>query len=451
MSGQTYDSYIIALSPSWYQNMNGNFNDSVGSLSSIALGSSPVFSQDTFKWGNASRQLSFGGNGRRQIEFPELISDIAINFWIYYPNTTPQENRSLFYFRRASTGFSTPSFVQITTSMSVLFFTTNSGIGNLSNFLVSTKNLVPGQWNNVHVDFSSLTRAKRIFVNGEFAGSFTYQTAPKLNRFLESAIDFGASQGFIDSVAIWYNKALPSISNIQNLANYIEDVPESSFQSLNNYGNVLTQFNFTFTGKNQNSVLWNFGDETTSSVLNPTKTYSSEGTYDVFVTATNSFGSTVSNSTTVNVVGELVPGPPGSPGLPGSPGEPGPPGSPGLPGSPGEPGPPGSPGLPGSPGEPGPSGSPGQNGLSAYELAVQNGFSGNVQQWLDSLVGEQGVPGEPGSPGEPGEQGPPGEPGPINEDAIIGNGITEIVKISQDDYDELEFKNPNILYIVGDE
>jgi hypothetical protein len=34
--------------------------------------------------------------------------------------------------------------------------------------------------------------------------------------------------------------------------------------------------------------------------------------------------------------------------------------------------------------------SDGGNGLSAYELAVQEGFSGTLQQWLDSLHGRDG-------------------------------------------------------------
>ena len=45
----------------------------------------------------------------------------------------------------------------------------------------------------------------------------------------------------------------------------------------------------------------------------------------------------------------------------------------------------------GAAGEPG---TPGQDGLSAYEVAVANGFDGTVEEWLLSLVGPQGEPGE---------------------------------------------------------
>ena len=41
----------------------------------------------------------------------------------------------------------------------------------------------------------------------------------------------------------------------------------------------------------------------------------------------------------------------------------------------------------------------GLDGKDAYELAVENGFDGTLQDWLDSLKGEPGEPGEPGPGG----------------------------------------------------
>jgi len=53
----------------------------------------------------------------------------------------------------------------------------------------------------------------------------------------------------------------------------------------------------------------------------------------------------------------------------------------------------------------GPDGADGADGKSAYEVAVENGFSGTEQEWLDSLVGADGAPGDPGDPGPPGADG----------------------------------------------
>ena len=44
----------------------------------------------------------------------------------------------------------------------------------------------------------------------------------------------------------------------------------------------------------------------------------------------------------------------------------------------------------------GDTGSQGAGGFSAYQIALNNGFSGTEQQWLDSLKGEDGIQGEEG-------------------------------------------------------
>ena len=59
-------------------------------------------------------------------------------------------------------------------------------------------------------------------------------------------------------------------------------------------------------------------------------------------------------------------------------------------------------------------GGAGQPGKSAYEIAVEQGFEGDEQAWLESLKGDKGDPGPqgpPGADGADGEQGPPGPPG----------------------------------------
>lgn len=59
-------------------------------------------------------------------------------------------------------------------------------------------------------------------------------------------------------------------------------------------------------------------------------------------------------------------------------------------------------------------GGAGEPGKSAYEIAVEHGFEGDEQAWLESLKGEKGDPGPQGPPGvdgADGEQGPPGQPG----------------------------------------
>lgn len=69
-------------------------------------------------------------------------------------------------------------------------------------------------------------------------------------------------------------------------------------------------------------------------------------------------------------------------------------------------------------------GGAGEPGKSAYEIAVEHGFEGDEQAWLESLKGEKGDPGPqgpPGADGKDGEQGPPGADGKDGEQGPPGN------------------------------
>lgn len=70
------------------------------------------------------------------------------------------------------------------------------------------------------------------------------------------------------------------------------------------------------------------------------------------------------------------------------------------------------PGPQGPQGEKGEDGYQGVDGKSAYEVAVQEGFSGTELEWLDSLVGPQGETGPQGPQGVKGDTGDTGPTGP---------------------------------------
>ena len=56
-------------------------------------------------------------------------------------------------------------------------------------------------------------------------------------------------------------------------------------------------------------------------------------------------------------------------------------------------------GDPGTPGSNGMDGADGTDGKSAYNIAVDNGFTGTEAEWLESLKGNTGEPGAPGADG----------------------------------------------------
>lgn len=91
------------------------------------------------------------------------------------------------------------------------------------------------------------------------------------------------------------------------------------------------------------------------------------------------FGNAKKTSTGLNQVLALLVGPKGAPGAVGLTGPRG------FTGLNGQDGLPGAPGPAGPAGASGPAGRPGDPGKSAFELAVESGFSGTEADWLDSL------------------------------------------------------------------
>ena len=60
----------------------------------------------------------------------------------------------------------------------------------------------------------------------------------------------------------------------------------------------------------------------------------------------------------------------------------------------------------------------GKDGLSAYEIAKENGFMGTVAEWLESLKGADGLPGKNGIDGKNGTDGKDGKDGRDGVDGI---------------------------------
>ena len=71
----------------------------------------------------------------------------------------------------------------------------------------------------------------------------------------------------------------------------------------------------------------------------------------------------------------------------------------------------------------GTNGKDGENGLSAYELAVQEGFTGSVTDWLESLKGADGKDGANGVNGQGGKDGIDGKDGLSAYEIAVQNGF----------------------------
>lgn len=77
-------------------------------------------------------------------------------------------------------------------------------------------------------------------------------------------------------------------------------------------------------------------------------------------------------------------------------------------------------GTNGADGQDGADGADGADGLSAYEVALANGFVGTQAQWLSSLKGEKGDKGETGPTGATGPTGPNGPLNDLSDVTITG-------------------------------
>ena len=110
----------------------------------------------------------------------------------------------------------------------------------------------------------------------------------------------------------------------------------------------------------------------------------------------------------------------GVPGRDGRDGKDGKQGAQGIQGPQGNPGRDGIDGVDGKDGAQGPEGPQGPDGKSAYQCAVDLGFEGTEQDWLDSLVGPQGIQGVPGRDGRDGVDGAPGRDGIDGQNGLDG-------------------------------
>ena len=103
-----------------------------------------------------------------------------------------------------------------------------------------------------------------------------------------------------------------------------------------------------------------------------------------------------------------------------------------LKGDKGDTGEPGAAGKDGRDGTDGAAGRDGVNGASAYEIAVQHGYSGSETAWLESLHGADGAKGDTGAAGakgEKGDKGNPGETGAAGKDGA--DGFSPVAKVEK--------------------
>ncbi|MHA1720604.1 MAG: PKD domain-containing protein [Promethearchaeota archaeon] len=146
---------------------------------------------------------------------------------------------------------------------------------------------------NPFVGITVLAMTEDQFQNFQDADPYTSYTLSD-GTFISDSGEF-----IIPEQSIWYfvfwNDDLDGYStdivyNIEYTANLL---PTASFSVSNSSVNVNDSVDFTdtsFGGDSPLSYLWNFGDDTTSTLQNPTHVYTTSGTYTVSLTVTDANG-----------------------------------------------------------------------------------------------------------------------------------------------------------------
>lgn len=91
----------------------------------------------------------------------------------------------------------------------------------------------------------------------------------------------------------------------------------------------------------------------------------------------------------------------------------------------------------------------GPQGMNAYQVAVASGFTGTLSEWLDSLIGPQGIKGDKGDTGDTGPQGIQGLQGVQGNQGIQGEqgpqGIQGIPGVAGEKGDKGDPGNDNLV------
>ncbi len=136
------------------------------------------------------------------------------------------------------------------------------------------------------VQFNNTTSSNATYFNWSFPGG------TPITSSLENPSVIYSNAGSYNVTLIAGNVAGADTLTFTNYIN-VQSKPVTSFNYSNN--NQITSFNNTTIGGS--TYLWNFGDNSTSTIKNPTHIYTNEGSYIVQLTATNACGSTVITQT----------------------------------------------------------------------------------------------------------------------------------------------------------
>ena len=284
-----------------YYPFNGNANDESGNANhGDVIGA--TLTQD--RAGNASSAYHFDGSDDYikvlSDDTLKISNDITITAWINFSGGKIWNPRVLSYYWGAGLGYDLFT-LGLGDSRSIEF-------GHMGKFIKSSSTLQADQYHLITAvsengALSLYFNGKKVDTTNTVAG--TNQTPIPLNigRNSDNGLDdFG---GVMDDIRI-YDRAL-STSEIQELYSEggIEPTPleiSTIVQPTSGTVPFTTTFDCTVdSGTSPYIFYWDFGDGATSTIQNPSHTYSNPGSYIAEVTVTDSGGQTSISSVSIQV------------------------------------------------------------------------------------------------------------------------------------------------------
>ncbi len=138
------------------------------------------------------------------------------------------------------------------------------------------------------VQFTSTSSANAQTFNWQFPGG-----TPSSSTLQNPVVVYNAAGTY--SVTLTVSNGTGSNTASQTNLVVVTTTPTTAFSSTV----AASTATFTNTSSGATSYSWNFGDNTNSTLANPTHTYAADGTYTVVLTATNACGSSTTTHTVV--------------------------------------------------------------------------------------------------------------------------------------------------------
>jgi PKD repeat protein len=241
----------------------------------------------------------------------DMTGELTLEAWIY-TRVIPAAGQSRMILDKTTTGLPTNYFFALTGDEIEFGFNTGGWRSHITNGV----NIQLNTWYHVAAVYNNAANTVRIYVNGAQVLAATETGSLTINNeTLRIGIGYAgeAFNGMIDDVRV-YQRALTTRDIQRDMQTPVAPpgaaAPVASFNATPTSGTAPLTVTFTDTSTgNVTSWAWNFGNGATSTMRNPSHTYTAAGTHTVRLAVTGPGGSNAATRT----ISAMAPPPPPPP------------------------------------------------------------------------------------------------------------------------------------------